>query len=271
MRKYTFGLLLLFVIATGFYASSAQAITRFHDTAQWKSLQNYSNVYLFERKDVPASEKTKETYRAEVKLRAAAAKERATSIYRNRIAEKKRKIQNAETAAVLKIKRRLRRQVSFIKKVSNKVEDRYENKYSKVSKKLKRKYAKVLADLNSKLDEIRYKYNRTRKPAKKAMLQEKANQIQSRINVLYRDKKRAFKKLTNRYDNLAEKRVQKFKRKIRKAERIGDRDIRKKTLFWKKKLAASKANIRAQRIKEFDDVATVANRGRSYINQMPVI
>lgn len=248
--------------------TAQKPIPPIQQTAPWKSLKRYVS-FLQARREQPATGAKKQTFRSTLKARRAKADDKVLSLFGHRIARIAAKDDRWQKRQIRQIRRAQKRKVAGLKADLADRVNTLQAKQAMAVGRITARYAPQINRLSDKRDRLERKLAKTKKPAKRIVLTRKIRRLQDQINDLVSDRNSEIDNVNSRYQGRIAGVNDLFNARIAKAKSSAKRQIRETNAAWKRTFRMQLKAAKTRRDTQKDQVATLAARGRGYIEEMP--
>jgi len=271
MRNRLAALLVLIVAGVMFAAvpaSAQSAVPGIKQTPAFKKMKGYVE-FLYDRRMKTVTPKKRQTFRTNLRGFRKNADLKANQLFSIRITQIARQDDVQERRQVRRIRVNQKRRVQAQQRaLANRV-SALKVKQNVAVQRIYNQYQPQINNLADQRDMLKRQLNRTTNPVKRAKLTQKINNLQTRINALVSDRTTDVSEVNARYNARTNSVTALFNARITKIRAQARKQIRQARNAWRRTFRTQLQAAKVRRGADKEIVASVAERGNGYIDQMP--
>lgn len=266
----TLALFSLIVLGFASPAAAQKPIPNINQTQAYKSLKTYVNT-LVAKRNVPATNERKATYRQNLSAKRTKANLKAKALYNQRVTRISKQDDNKERRQVKAIRQAQKAKVNDLKSDQADRLASLQMKENAAIAKVNAKYSGKIDSLTNKRNILRKRLDKTTNPVKRDKITAKINSVQKQINKLINSRQADLNVISSRYDTKADNINDLFAAKIQRAKDSAANQIAQARNAYKKIYRAQIAAAKTKRQAQISQITDLAGRGSDAIAEMPPV
>lgn len=239
-------------------------------TPEYRTLKRYVN-FLGTKRDVPATNNRKATYRLKLKAKRTDANLKAKALYNRRITRISRRDDDKQRRVIRKIRHNQKVRVTRLTASLNVRLGKLNAKQAIAVSRINANFAPRIDSLVSKRTKLQKKLAKAKRPARRAAIIVKINKVQRKINRIVDKRQAAVNSVVARYDGRARSVKSLFTARINNVRKSARSDVRQAKRAYKRLYRDDIRSAKQRKRGEIDLITGLAARGSGYISQMPPI
>jgi hypothetical protein len=266
---------LLAILATGLClagpATPAQsAVPGIKQTVAFKRLKNYV-TFLQSKRTVPVNSTRRQTYKTTLTSRRKNANSTVLALYSRTLLKISREDDVKQRRDIKKIRQNQKAQVQSLNaKMAVRLSALQDNENAAQAR-IYASYNVQINPLANKRDRFKRQLAKTANPTKRAQLTRKINKLQVQINALVSDRTTDLNNLQNQFNLKAKNIRNKFGQQIANVKANAQQQIQQERNAWRQTFRTQIQAAKTRRDAQKDIVSSQAERGFSFIQQMPPV
>lgn len=267
-------LLVLLVLAfSGLLLSGAPspaqaAVPGIKQTAEFKRLKNYVN-FLQTKRSVPVNTARRQTYKTTLTTRRNAAGTKVQSLYSRVLLKISREDDAKQRRDIKRIRQNQKSQVQNLNARQAVRLGALQDKENAAISRINASYNLRINPLADQRDRLKRQLAKTTNPTKRTQLTRQINKLQVKINALVSDRTTDLNNLQTTYNLKAQNIRNKFAQQIANVKANAQQQIQQEKNAWRQTFRTQIQAAKTRRDAQKDIVKSQAERGFSFIQQMP--
>lgn len=264
---------LLAILVTGLFVAvgptpAQSAVPGIKQTVAYKRLKSYVG-FLQSKRNVPVKTTRRKTYKTTLSNRRNNANTKVLSLYSRTLLKISREDDAKQRRDIKRIRQNQKAQVQALNARQANRLAALQAKENAASARIYASYNLKIDPLANKRDRLRRQLARTTKPAKRSALTKQINKLQVKINGLVDDRTTDLNGLANRFNLKAQNIRNQFGQLIANVKANAQKQIQQERNAWRQTFRTQVQAAKTRRDAQKDMVGSQAERGFSFISQMP--